>query len=146
MDPVKRPPRLVPLGARASDQKAEARIQRAWRFLVGPALTDCTRPLRLHQGVLVVGCWDLRRIGALRDAIVAVWPQLRARIKRALNLELMGIQVQPCDPPPPAPPPSPIDPDPLRHALNLLLQRRLERQRLGRLPPDEPLDSPRGSE
>lgn len=136
---MRRPPRLVPLGARLPDQQAEARIRQAWPFLVGPTLTDCTHPLRFHRGVLVVGCWDLTRIAALRDSIEAVWPQLRARIKRALQLELMGLQVQPCDPPPPAPPPQ-ADPDPLRRALTLLLLRRQERQRLGRVPQDEPLD------
>jgi hypothetical protein len=136
---MRRPPRLVPLGARLPDQQAEARIRQAWPFLVGPALTDCTRPLRLHRGVLVMGCWDLTRIAALRDSIEVVWPQLRARIQRALRLELMGLQVQPCDPPPPTQLTA-IDPDPLRRALTLLLARRQERQQLGRLPQDDPLD------
>jgi hypothetical protein len=130
---------LIPLGAQLPEQKAEARIRQAWPFLVGHALTECTRPLRLYRGVLVIGCWDLTRIGALRDSIEAVWPQLRARIKRALKMELMGLQVQPCDPPPPVVPHQ-TDPDPLRRALTLLILRRQERQQLGRLPQDEPLD------
>lgn len=130
---MRKPLRLVPLGARLPDQKAEARLRQAWPFLVGPALTDCTRPLRLHRGILVMGCWDLTRIGALRDSIEAVWPQLRGRIQRALHMELMGLQVQPCDPPPPSPA-APLDSDPLRRALTLLIARQQERHRLGRIP------------
>jgi hypothetical protein len=142
---MRRAPRLTPIGAHLPDQRAEARLRQAWPFLVGPALTDCTRPLRLAHGVLVMGCWDLTRIGALRDSIKAVWPQLRARIQRSLHLELMGVQVQPCDPPPPVPP-SATEPDPLRRALTLLMARHQERHRLGRLPDDATLDAPPQSE
>ncbi|HJW43160.1 MAG TPA: DciA family protein [Geothrix sp.] len=127
---MKRTPRLVPVGARLPNQKAEARLRQAWRFIVGPALADRTRPLRVERDVLVMGCWELARIAPLREATTAVWPQVRDRIRRALGLNLTGLQVVPCDPPV-EPPAAPKDPDPLRRALRLLEARRLERIRLG---------------
>jgi hypothetical protein len=127
---MKRPPRLVPLGARLPNQKAEARLRRAWRFVVGPALADRTRPLRVERDILVMGCWELTRIATLREAAVAVWPQVRDRIHRALGLSLLGLQIVPCDPPVERPE-QPKDPDLLRRALRLLEARRLERIRLG---------------
>ncbi len=127
---MRRPPRLVPLGARQPNQKAEARLRQAWRFVVGPALADRTRPLRVDRDILVMGCWELTRIAALRDAAEAVWPQVRDRIHRALGLSLKGLQIVPCDPPVEAPLRH-EDPDPLRRALRLLHTRRLERIRLG---------------
>ena len=126
----RRTPRLVPLGARQPDQKAMARLRPAWAFVVGPALADRTRPLRVERNVLVMGCWELTRIGALREAAAAVWPQIRDRIQRALDLSLTGLQIVPCDPPEEAPIPS-EDPDPLRRAMLLLEARRQERIRLG---------------
>ena len=126
----RRTPRLVPLGARQPDQKALARLRRAWPFVVGPALADRTRPLRVERNVLVMGCWELTRIGSLREAAEAVWPQIRDRIHRALDLSLMGLQIVPCDPPAETPT-QPEDPDPLRRALHLLEARRKERIRLG---------------
>lgn len=123
-------PRLVPLGARQPDQRAEARLRQAWTFVVGPALADRTRPLRVERDVLVMGCWELARIAPLRDAAAAVWPQIRDRIHRALGLSLSGLQIVPCDPPTEAPA-LPEDPDPLRRALHLLEARRKERIRLG---------------
>ncbi len=127
---MKRSLRLVPIGARLPHQKAEARLRQAWRFVVGPALADRTRPLRVERDVLVMGCWELARIGTLREAAVAVWPQMRERIRRALGLNLMGLQIVPCDPPVQTREP-PKDPDPLRRALRLLQARRQERIRLG---------------
>jgi hypothetical protein len=127
---MKRPPRLVPLGARLPNQKAENRLRQAWRFVVGPALADRTRPLRVERDILVMGCWELTRIATLREAAVAVWPQVRERIHRALGLSLKGLQIVPCDPPVERPE-HPKDPDPLRRALRLLEARRLERIRLG---------------
>jgi hypothetical protein len=118
------------MGARLPNQRAEARLRQAWRFVVGPALADRTRPLRVERGVLVMGCWELTRIAPLREAAVAVWPQVRDRIQRALGLSLTGLQVEPCDPPPEPPAPR-ADPDPLRRALTLLEARRRERIRLG---------------
>lgn len=126
----RRMPRLVPLGARLPDQKALARLSRAWGFVVGPALADRTRPLRVERDVLVMGCWELARIATLREAAAAVWPQIRDRIHRALGLRLSGLQIAPCDPPTETAAP-PQDPDPLRRALHLLEARRKERIRLG---------------
>jgi hypothetical protein len=127
---MKRYPRLVPIGARLPNQKAEARLRQAWRFVVGPALADRTRPLRVERDILVMGCWELSRIATLREAAAAVWPQMRERIHRALGLTLMGLQIVPCDPPA-----EPIqdskEPDPLRRVLLLLDARRRERIRLG---------------
>ncbi len=127
---MKRTPRLVPLGARLPSQKAEARLRQAWSFVVGPALAERTRPLRVERNVLVMGCWELSRIAPLREAAASVWPQMRDRIHRALGLSLLGLQIVPCDPPAEAPVPT-KDPDPLRRALRLLEARRLERIRLG---------------
>jgi hypothetical protein len=118
------------MGARLPNQKAEARLRQAWRFVVGPVLADRTRALRVERDILVMGCWELSRIAALREAAVAVWPQMRDRIQRALGLNLTGLQIVPCDPPVEKPEPS-QDPDPLRRALRLLEARRLERIRMG---------------
>ncbi len=123
-------PRLVPVGARKPNQLAEARLRQAWRFVMGPALADRTRLLRVEREVLVIGCWELTRIAALREASLAVWPQMRDRILRALRLNLRGIQIVPCDPPVPTPTLH-QDPDPLRRALLLLEARHQERVRLG---------------
>ncbi len=127
---MKQAPRLIPLGARKPNQQAEARLRQAWHFVVGPALADRTRPLRVERDVLIMGCWELSRIATLREAAVAVWPQMRDRIHRALGLSLMGLQIVPCDPPSETPEPM-KDPDPLRRALRLLEARRRERIRLG---------------
>ena len=125
-----RAPRLIPLGARQPNQKAEARLRQAWRFVVGPALADRTRPLRVERNVLIMGCWELSRIATLREAAAAVWPQMRDRIHRGLGLSLMGLQIVPCDPPAETPEHT-EDPDPLRRALRLLEVRHRERIRLG---------------
>ncbi|MFN7956953.1 MAG: DciA family protein [Holophagaceae bacterium] len=125
-----RDPRLLPLGASQANRKAEARLRQAWAFVVGPALAGRTRPLRVERDILVMGCWELARIAALREAAGAVWPQVRDRIHRALGLSLKGLQIVPCDPPAEAPERL-EDPDPLRRALRLLQARRLERVRLG---------------
>ena len=127
---MKRTLRLVPIGARQPNQKAEARLRQAWSFVVGPALASRTRPLRVERDILVMGCWELSRIAPLREAAAAVWPQIRERIHRALGLNLLGLQIAPCDPPA-ATPVTPKDPDPLRRALRLLEARHKERVRLG---------------
>lgn len=126
----RRAPRLVPLGARQPDQKALARLQQAWPFIVGPALADRTRPLRVERDTLVMGCWELARIAPLREAAAAVWPQIRDRIHRALNLKLTGLQVVPCDPPE-IRPTEPRDADALRSVLLRLEALHRERVRLG---------------
>ena len=77
-----------------------------------------------------MGCWELSRIAALREAAEAVWPQVRDRIHRALGLSLKGLQIIPCDPPAEVPERH-EDPDPLRRVLRLLEARRKERIRLG---------------
>ncbi len=128
---MKRPPRLRPLGAHLPGAEAEARLRGAWAFVVGPALAPRTRLLRVEQGILVLGCWDLARIGPLREAATTAWPDMRDRIRRALGLTLSGIQVAPCDPPPEPEPAAPHDEDPLRGALALLEARRRERERRG---------------
>lgn len=132
MKPARRQtPRLLPLGAHNQpDRQALDRLARAWTFVVGPALADRTRPLRVQHDVLVLGCWELARIAPLRDAVTAVWPQIRERIQRALKLKLSGLQVIPCDPPEPIQP-TPRDADHLRGALQLLEARRRERIRQG---------------
>ena len=127
---MRRTPQLVPIGARLVNQRAEARLRQAWGFVVGPALADRTRLLRVERDILVMGCWELARIAALRDAAEAVWPQVRDRIHRALGLNLRGLQIVPCDRPAAASE-ALEDPDPLRRALRLLQARRLERIRLG---------------
>ena len=123
-------PRLIPLGAHEAGPKALGRLRQAWPFVVGPALADRTRPLRVEREILVMGCWELTRMAPLREAAAAVWPQIRDRIRRALGLQLSGLQIVPCDPPP-AEPAAPRDADPLRGALRLLEARRQERIRLG---------------
>lgn len=127
---MKRTLRLVPIGARQPNQWAEARLRQAWPFVVGPALASRTRPLRIERDVLVMGCWELSRIAPLREAASAVWPQIRERIHRALGVNLVGLQIAPCDPPVEVPR-APGDPDPLRRAMQLLETRRRERIRLG---------------
>lgn len=127
---MKRTLRLVPIGARQPNQRAEARLRQAWRFVVGPALASRTRPLRIERDVLVMGCWELSRIAPLREAAAAVWPQIRDRIHRALGVSLVGLQIAPCDPPVEAAQ-VPRDPDPLHRAMRLLEARHKERVRLG---------------
>ena len=127
---MRRAPRLVPLGARQPDARAASRLRQAWPFVVGPALAGRTRLLRVERNILVMGCWELARIAPLREAAAAVWPEMRERIRCALGLTLMGLQVVPCDPPE-AVAPEPRDPDPLRGALRLLEARRRERLRRG---------------
>lgn len=123
---MRRTPRLVPIGARQPDARAAARLRQAWPFVVGPALAGRTRLLRVEREVLVMGCWELTRIAPLREATAAVWPEMRERIRRALGLTLMGLQVVPCDPPEETPSEA-RDTDPLRGALRLLEARRRER-------------------
>ena len=127
---MRRLPHLVPLGARQPDTRAAARLRQAWPFVVGPALASRTRLLRVERNILVMGCWELARIAPLREAAAAVWPEMRERIRRALGLTLMGLQVVPCDPPSEEAPEA-RDADPLRGALRLLETRRRERLRRG---------------
>ncbi|MEI6592152.1 MAG: DciA family protein [Holophagaceae bacterium] len=125
-----RPMRLVPVGDHLAGQRAELRLRAAWKLIVGPALADRTRLLRVERDILVMGCWELAHIGALREATAAVWPQMRLRIQRSLGLEMRGLQVVPCDAPVAAPEPV-ADEDPLRRAMRLLALRHEERVALG---------------
>ena len=79
----------------------EARLRRAWDFLVGPALADRTRLLSFRHGVIAMGTWDLGRLPSLRQAAQATWPQVQARLAAALRLHAERIEVLPCDPPEP---------------------------------------------
>ena len=128
---MKPAPRLQPLSASLPGGWVEVRLRQAWPFVVGPALAPMTRLLCVEREILVLGCWDLSRIAPLREASAAAWPDMRARIRRALGITLMGLQVVPCNPPPEAPEAEPRDPDPLRGALALLDARRRERAGLG---------------
>lgn len=128
---MKRPPRLLPLGAHRPEGRAEARLRRAWPFVVGPALAGRTRLLRVEGDILVMGCWELALVAPLREAAAAVWPEMRQRVRRALGLTLMGLQVVPCDPPAHREAPPARDPDPLRGALRLLEDRHRERAARG---------------
>ena len=128
---MRRPPRLLPLGARQPERRAEARLRQAWSFVVGPALAGRTRLLRVERNILVMGCWELARIAPLREAAAAVWPETRERIRRSLGITLMGLQVVPCDPPDGEAEPTSRDPDPLRGALRLLEARHRERAARG---------------
>jgi hypothetical protein len=96
---------LVPLREASlnSREKREVRVLRrleaAWGWIVGPALVRHTRLLRLHRGILVLGCWHNELIPNLRLAADSVWPQIQARVQHALGLSLRGLEVEPCDPP-----------------------------------------------
>lgn len=102
---------LRPLSGRAPGVdprtvEREARLRRAWDFLVGPSLADRTCLLRFRNGVLVMGTWDLGRLPSLRQAAEATWPQVQARLQASLRLRAERIEVLPCDPPPALPPSS----------------------------------------
>ena len=85
----------------------EARLRRAWDFLVGPALADRTCLLSFRNGVVAMGTWDLGRLPSLRQAAEATWPQVQARLEASLRLRAQRIEVLPCDPPASAPGPRP---------------------------------------
>jgi|GEM_PF-1754695 len=97
----------------AAERRAELRLAHAWALVVGPALVNHTRPLRVRRGTLVMGCWKPELVPSLRKAAEAVWPEIQARLERLLKLKLQKIEVLPCDPPPLeepiAPPAQPVD-------------------------------------
>ncbi len=95
----------------AANLRAEAKIRRAWGLSVGPSLQRHMVFLRLVQGRLVVGAWDLAMIPSLRISAEATWPQLKARLERLTGLRLTRLELVPTDPPePPIPhPPKPMD-------------------------------------
>ena len=61
--------------------------------MVGPLLVNQTRLLRVRQGILLVGCWQVAAIPNLRLSAEATWPQVQERIKRMLNLDLQRIEI-----------------------------------------------------
>lgn len=91
------------IGPDARTVEAEARLRRAWDFIVGPHLADRTRLLTFRRGMLTIGCWDVTMIGSLRQAAESAWPQVQARLLEALRLRANTVQVLPCDPPIPEP-------------------------------------------
>jgi hypothetical protein len=119
---------LVPLneaGAKAQElieARTTRRLTTSWAWVVGPALVRHTRLLRVHRGVLVLGCWRTDLIKDLRAAVDNVWPQIQNRIEHALSLRLQKVKVEPCDPPDPikVPPIRQPDEDPLRAVLEKL--------------------------
>ncbi|HJV21080.1 MAG TPA: DciA family protein [Holophagaceae bacterium] len=99
------------LGPDARTAEAEARLRRAWDFIVGPHLADRTRMLSFRRGILTIGCWDVAMIGSLRQAAETAWPQVQARLLEALRLRANSVQVLPCDPPLPEAPKVPAGPE-----------------------------------
>jgi hypothetical protein len=94
----------------------EARLRSGWLLVVGPALVQHTRLLRLAQGVLVVGCWEPSLVPSIRKSAEAAWPTVKERLERLWKLQARGMEIVPCDPPKPEDPvPSPRrDPDSLK--------------------------------
>jgi hypothetical protein len=89
-------------------------------LVVGPALVNYTRPLRVRRGTLVMGCWKPELVPSLRKSAEAVWPEIQARIERLLKLTLQRVEVLPCDPPQKA---EPAPPAPPRDALAAVLRK-----------------------
>lgn len=95
----------------AANLRAEAKLRRAWGLSVGPSLQRHTVFLRLVQGRLVVGVWELAMIPSLRLSAAAAWPHLKERLERLTGLRLARLELMPTDPPAPAAPhpPGPVD-------------------------------------
>ncbi len=87
--------------AEAAKLRAEAKTRRAWTLCVGESLQRHTQFLRLAQGRLVIGAWELAMIPSLRSAAEAAWPELKARLERLTRLRFTGIELVPTDPPKP---------------------------------------------
>lgn len=100
---------LVPLDLametreKAREKRVQSRLERAWPLVVGPALVEHTRVLRVRGKVLVMGCWHPELVPSLRKSVEAIWPDLRKRLQTFLGLDFHRIEIFPCDPPP-APP------------------------------------------
>jgi len=109
---------LQPIGSavgearQIAERRAEVRLTKAWALVVGPALVNHTRLLRVRNRILVMGCWKPELIPNLRKSAEAVWPEIQARLERLLKLKLQKMEVLPCDPPEDLPeiPPPPADP------------------------------------
>ncbi len=104
----------------ATRERDEAKARRAWSLCVGEAMQRQTAFLRLAQGRVVIGVWDLGMIPSLRLAATAAWPDLRPRLERLTKLRLTGIELVPMDPPPPQIPRAPAPKDAFAEALKLL--------------------------
>jgi hypothetical protein len=91
---------LVVDDPRAVERRAELRLSHSWALVVGPALVNYTRLLRVRRGTLVMGCWKPELVPSLRKAAETVWPEIQARLERLLKLKLLKVEVLPCDPPP----------------------------------------------
>ncbi len=83
----------------AARLRDEAKVRRAWILTVGPTLQRQTVFLRLVQGRIVVGVWELSMIGSLRAAADSTWPHLKARLERLTKMSFTGLEMIPCDPP-----------------------------------------------
>lgn len=88
----------------AANLRAEKKIRRAWGLSVGPSLQRHTVFLRLVQGRVIVGAWDLAMIPSLRISAEATWPQLKERLERLTGLRLTRLELVPTDPPAPSTP------------------------------------------
>lgn len=95
----------------AANLRAEAKIRRAWGLSVGPSMQRHTVFLRLVQGRLVIGAWNLAMLPSLRVSAEAAWPQLNERLERLTGLRLTQLELVPTDPPEPSVPhpPKPVD-------------------------------------
>jgi len=114
------PLRMAALDARgAAEARMEAKVARAWHYIVGPALVPHTRLIRIRQQTLVVGCWTTDVMSNLRQSAEATWPQVQARLERLLGLKLRRLEIVPCDPPEPRQERLPA-PDPLEAVLKRL--------------------------
>ncbi len=91
----------------AANLRAEAKVRRAWGLSVGPSLQRHTVFLRLVQGRIVVGAWELAMIPSLRISAKATWPQLKERLERLTGIRLTRLEFVPTDPPQPSAPPPP---------------------------------------
>jgi hypothetical protein len=117
---------LHPVGAAGSafgvdaDLRAEARLRPLWAYAVGPTLARRTRLMKVQEGRLIVGCWELSLIPSLRQAADQAWPAVRERLARALGLRLSGLVIVPCDRPAEEAPAPATSGDPLRDVLERL--------------------------
>ena len=113
---------LVPLKELIADSRTiaeartEARVTRVWPLLVGPMLVHHTRLIRIRQRTLVLGCWQTEVITHLRQSAAATWPQVQARLERLLGLQLLRLEIVPCDRPEPRSEKRPVT-DPLESVL-----------------------------
>jgi len=120
---------LVPLSAVArkpdraaqAEARLEARLKRAWLLVVGPTLVHQTCLIRVHRGILLVGCWHPDIIPSLRASAETIWPQLQVRLERLWKRHFQRLEIVPCDPPQSAATPERRpERDSLAEVLNLL--------------------------